>query len=99
VLGIISPAERRQMEASLARFAELPPEQRERAVSGFRRFLALTAPDRALFLQNIAQWQAMTPSERAAWREIVTRVTVPMPVLPESRLRRPQLAATNILGQ
>jgi predicted Fe-S protein YdhL (DUF1289 family) len=95
VLRIISPTERQQMEASLARFAELPLEQRERAVSGFRRFLALTAPDRAEFLQNIAQWQAMTPAERAAWREIVARVTMPTPMPPESRSRRPQVVTTN----
>ena len=94
VLGVISPAERQGMEATLARFAELPPDQRARTVKGFRQFLSLPATERAEFLQSISKWKQMTPTERAAWRDMVAQITAPTPITVES-LRRLQNVATN----
>jgi len=98
VLGMISSAERAQMERTLARFGELPPDQRERAIRGFRKFLGMTPEQRAEFLQNAAKWQAMTPAERDTWRRVVERVTTPLPMPPERGWSR-QLVMTNSPGR
>ena len=95
VLGSISPSERAQMEATLEQFAQLAPEQRARVVRGFQRFQELNATERMQFLQNAVRWQSMTPAERTAWRDLVRRVTQPLPMPPNPQQRRPQLVGTN----
>lgn len=95
VLGTISPAERAQMDATLEQFAQLAPEQRARVVRGFQRFQELNATERMQFLQNAVRWQSMTPAERTAWRDLVHRVTQPLPMPPNPQQRRPQLVGTN----
>jgi hypothetical protein len=95
VLGSISPSERAQMEATLEQFAQLAPEQRARVVRGFQRFQELNATERMQFLQNAVRWQSMTPTERTAWRDLVRRVTQPLPMPPNPQQRRPQLVGTN----
>lgn len=100
VLKMISAVERVQMERTLQQFHELPTEQRERAVRGFRQFMEMSPSERDEFLKSAAKWQAMTPAERDAWRQVVERVTHPLPLpIPPERARNRGMAMTNSPGR
>jgi hypothetical protein len=81
-LRTLSEPERKQMEQTLASFAALPPEQRERCVRAFRRFAGMTPEERAGFLQSATVWEKMTPGEREAWRRLVKTLPAPPPLPP-----------------
>jgi hypothetical protein len=81
-LRTLSEPERRQMEQTLASFAAMPPEQRDRCVRAFRRFAGMTPVERAGFLQSATVWQKMTPNERDAWRRLVKTLPPPPPLPP-----------------
>jgi hypothetical protein len=81
VLATLSEPERRQMESTLASFANLPPAQRVQCIRSFGKFASLNPEDRNQFLKNAERWQAMTPEERQTWRNLVNSTAL-MPPLP-----------------
>jgi hypothetical protein len=82
VLATLSDAERRQMEKSLAAYANLTPRQRQQCLASFARFAGMSATEQQEFLKNTERWAQMSATERQAWRELVSTVPKlpPMPV-------------------
>ena len=78
VLNTLSEPERRQMDATLRAFEQLPPEARAICIRSYAKFAGLSPAEQQAFLQKAERWQAMTPGERQAWRDLV-RV---MPIWP-----------------
>jgi len=78
-LRTLSVPERRQIEKALQTFGRLPAAERARCLSSFEKFANLSLFQRQQFLQNAARWRLMTPVERQAWRELVTKVSPPLP--------------------
>lgn len=74
VLGMLSEAERRQIERALESFRKLSPELRARCIRAFGRFATMSPEQREQFLKNAERWKAMTPAERQRWRELVRQV-------------------------
>jgi hypothetical protein len=83
VLATLSDAERRQMEKSLAAYANLTPRQRQQCLASFARFAGMSAAEQQEFLKNTERWAQMSATERQAWRELVSTVPKlpPLPVL------------------
>ena len=81
VLGALSETERKEMEKSLEKFANLPKAQRDQCVSAFTKLASLTPDECRQFLQNAGRWQAMSAAERQAWRDLVHKIpgTPPSP--------------------
>jgi hypothetical protein len=77
-LGVLSDAERREMEKTLRAFEQLPPDQRRLCLNSFRKFANMTAEEQIQFLKNVDRWKTMTLSERATWRSLVDRLP-PLP--------------------
>lgn len=83
VLTSLSEPERRQMEKTLAAFAQLSAEQRQQCLISFSRFTSMTGPAQQEFLKNATRWAQMSPAERQAWRELVSAApnVPPLPAL------------------
>jgi hypothetical protein len=73
-LGILSDAERAQMQKTLDTFDKLPPPQRIRCIRAFGKFASLSPQERAEFLKNAERWSQMSPAERKAWEDLVAHV-------------------------
>jgi hypothetical protein len=78
-LRTLSAPERRQIEKTLQTFGRLPPSERARCISSFEKFANLSLVQRQQFLQNAERWRLMTPAERQAWRDLVNKVSPPLP--------------------
>jgi hypothetical protein len=103
VLGILSDAERRQMEKTWDSFQELSPLQRRQCLLAFKKFSDMPPVERQEFLKNAERWSQLAPAERQAWRELVSLAPT-MPPLPSMRVaplpisappRKPVPATTN----
>lgn len=90
VLATLSDAERRQMEKTLAAFAQLTPEQRRNCVRSFSRFASMSPDEQQEFLRNVERWSQMTAAERQSWRELVSNAPK-IPPLPALTRRLPPL--------
>jgi hypothetical protein len=97
VLNALSPVERQQMERTLARFALLPDQDRQKCVASFDKFASMPLEDREQFLQNAARWVELTPAERQAWRILVHRLHPPVepPPLPPGLVPFPMVGGSN----
>lgn len=82
-LRTLAPAERDQIQKTLATFEHLPPTQRLRCLRNYAKFAGMTPGERAEFLHSADRWAQMTPAERQSWRDLVNRLPV-MPPLPGS---------------
>ncbi|MGA3267607.1 MAG: DUF3106 domain-containing protein [Verrucomicrobiota bacterium] len=80
-LGVLSDAERQEMEKTLQTFAQLPPAQRRDCVNAFVKFASMSASARQEFLKNAQRWQQMSAQDRQAWRDLVAHVP-PLPPEP-----------------
>lgn len=80
-LQALTPAEREQMERTLAQFAKMTPEQRKMCVESFEKFNQMNKDERDQFLKNAARWKAMTPGERETWRTLI-EILPPSPGAP-----------------
>ena len=80
-LGVLSDAERQEMERTLQTFAELPPAQRRDCVNAFVKFASMSTSERQEFLKNAQRWQQMSAPDRQAWRDLVAHVP-PLPPEP-----------------
>ena len=109
-LGTLSEPERRQIDRTLRKFAELSPEKRLQCLRSMQKFVSLNVSERQQFLKNAERWKLMTPEQRQAWCALVTKVSVlppmppginspplpPVPKIPAVRAARPAAAvATN----
>lgn len=100
-LGTLSPAERQQMEKTLADFDRLPPPQRQQCIRGFTKFAQMSPQDRTQFLKNAERWSQMSSADRKAWHDLVANVPQwpPLPptaiMPPPPRLRALPAVATN----
>lgn len=83
--------ERQSMERILARFGNLPAEERDRCIAGLDRLARMAPAEREAFLRNATLWQGMSQAERDQWRRLV--LGRPMPPLPT--LREPAGVVTN----
>lgn len=90
VLTSLSDPERRQMEKTLAAFANLTPAQRQQCVVSFSKFASLTPEEQQEFLKNAARWAQMSPQERQSWRELVSAAPK-VPPLPHLTRKTPPL--------
>jgi hypothetical protein len=84
-LNNFSDDERKSMEAALASFRTLTPEQREVCIRSFMKladkFAAMDQTQRIAFLKNAERWQEMPQKDRDMWRQIVA-IVPPMPAAP-----------------
>jgi hypothetical protein len=80
-LRTLAPAERDQIQKTLATFDHLPAAQRLHCLRNYAKFAGMTVAERAEFLHNADRWSQLTPAERQSWRELVNRVPI-MPPLP-----------------
>lgn len=80
--GLLSDRDRRLMEISLAQYAKLPEEKKQKVLLGFSKFAELSQTDQEAFLANAARWQAMTPEERTIWRRLVQDLPTTPPLPP-----------------
>jgi len=77
-LNHLLPRERARMEASLERFKEMSPAQRDLVIKSFDRLADMSLDERTAFFRNSQRWNEMDDSERKQWRMLVTK----MPPLP-----------------
>ncbi len=89
-LGKLTDAERKQIEATLQTFRDLPPRQRTQCIRAFGKFASMSPAERASFLRNAQRWSQMTPSERKTWRDLVAHVPQ-WPPLPTAAIMPPPL--------
>ncbi len=103
-LGLLSEAERAQMEKTLKSFEQLPPAQRRECVRNYAKFAGMSRDERAEFLKSAESWSKMSPSERQTWRDLVAHVPMlppaPPPMLPPvphaaPKILRPNMATTS----
>jgi len=73
-LGKLTDTERRQIEAALQTFQNLPPLQRLQCIRAFGKFASMSREDRTKFLKNAQRWSQMTASERKTWCDLVAHV-------------------------
>ena len=90
VLTTLSDPERRQMEKTLAAFANLNPAQRQQCLVSFSKFASMTPEEQEEFLKNAARWSQMSPQERQSWRELVSAAPK-VPPLPHLTRKTPPL--------
>lgn len=88
VLEAMSATEREEMEAVLARFRQLQPEQRQRCIASFARLAQLPPAERSAFLRNVERWNAAAPAERDLWRSLVNKLPI-LPPLPGEAMLPP----------
>ena len=81
-LTVLTDDERRQMQQTLSRFANLSPEQRRTCIASFEKFATMTPEERAQFLKNADRWEAMSREQRALWTDLVRQYPL-MPPMPE----------------
>ncbi len=83
VLRLLSAAERRQMEKTLAAYGKLSPGQRQQCLRSFTKFATMSLAERQEFLKNAERWSQMSPAERQAWRELVSTAPIkpPLPII------------------
>jgi hypothetical protein len=83
ILGVLSEAERTQMEKTFQSFNHLPPQQRAICLRNYAKFASMSDAERAEFLKNAESWSKLSAQERKSWRDLVERVPlwppVPMP--------------------
>jgi hypothetical protein len=95
-LNNFSEEERKSMEAALASFRTLSPEQREVCIRSFTKladkFASMDQTQRIAFLKNAERWQEMPQKDRDMWRQIVA-IVPPMPPVPLPNPPVPQLPA------
>lgn len=89
-LGLLTSAERLQMNAALRSFAQLPKEKREHCLNSFNKFSSMSEAERQEFLKNAERWREMSPAERQAWRNLVMRLRA-HPPLPPGMITSPPL--------
>ncbi|HEX9045997.1 MAG TPA: DUF3106 domain-containing protein [Verrucomicrobiae bacterium] len=96
-LGVLSGAERVEMEKTLKAFDQLPVRQRVLCIRNYAKFTGMTGAERTEFLKNAESWSRMSPTERQAWRDLVARVPLwpptPAPMAPPLPPSAPQKSA------
>jgi hypothetical protein len=78
----LSEPERRQIERTLYKFANLSPTDRAKAIRSFEKFARLSLDQRRQFLRNAQLWKLMAPDERQNWRELVNELPQQPPAPP-----------------
>ena len=99
-LGLLSEAERAQMEKTLKSFEQLPPSQRRECVRNYAKFAGMSGAERAEFLKSAESWSKMSPTERQTWRDLVAHVPMlppaPPPILPPVPHATPKIPHPNM---
>ena len=88
VLGVMTDAERAQMQKALQTFNSLSPHERKECVHAFTEFAGMSQQERAEFLDNADRWSKMSDSDRKAWRDLVSHVPQ-WPPLPSAAIMPP----------
>lgn len=96
-LESLSATERRQIQATLASFANLSAAQRAQCIRSLNQFANLSPEERKQFLVDAGKWQRMTPDHRKAWRDMVTRLSLQPPLPPGAGQMPPLPTATKPL--
>jgi hypothetical protein len=99
-LGLLSEAERAQMEKTLQSFEQLPPPQRRECVRNYAKFAGMSGAERAEFLKSAENWSKMSPTERQTWRDLVAHVPMlppaPPPIQPPVPHAAPKTSRSNM---